>query len=328
MPDDRPFHEAHPELFHYTSIGGLEGILRSQSLWGTHWQHLNDSRELGHFCELLATLLTDARTAKAEELARTNDAFKRWAESQGGIDAVVAAEVSRLVQVFHESVEPPDPKDRIFEFYVTSFCTPEGSFEAVRSHGLLSMWRCYGNGGYALVFDTAQLERLLHVEAEAWPCRLVLGDVGYSCDSADDLDARITSLPNLRKIFRERSFDSQETFDAMVDPLLDCFIHYKHWAFAEEREVRLTATMNGHKMQSVHADEGTTWPQRLSRDECGAPRIHLFEGLGHRLPIQRIIVGPGPCQPERTAKLRALLDELGLDIPLTLSDIPVRTLGP
>lgn len=324
MLDDRPFHEVHPELFHYTSAGGLEGILRSQSLWGTHWQYLNDAGELRHFSEKLPSLLKAARISLAEEFARNTGGFKEWAESQGGIEGLVDAEVQGLVRVFQDSVVSPDPTQQIFEFYVTSFCTPEGSFEGVRTHGLISMWRYYGNGGYALVFDTAELDRLLRVEAKAWPSRMVLGDVGYSCDAPHVLDSRITALADLRKKFSESLFDTPESFEVLLEPLLDCFIHYKHWAFAEEREVRLTTILNGEQMCAAHAEDGTTWRERERHVQCGVPRIHLFGGLGHRLPIKRVIVGPGAYQPTREAELSALLEELKLDIPVVLSDIPLR----
>lgn len=67
--------------------------------------------------------------------------FKEWAESQGGIENLVDAEVQGLVRSLQDSVVSPNPTQQIFEFYVTSFCTPEGSFEEVRTHGLISMWR-------------------------------------------------------------------------------------------------------------------------------------------------------------------------------------------
>lgn len=324
MLDDRPLDKVHPELFHYTSAEGLSGILRSQSLWGTHWQYLNDGGELQHFSRKLPSLLKDARIAAAEELARNRKDFKTWADSLGGVGNLVDSEVQGLAQVFHESVVHPDPTRQLFEFYVTSFCTPDGSFEEVRTHGLLSMWRCYGTGGYALVFDTAELDRLLRLETEAWPSKIELGDVGYSCDSPDVLDSRITALSELRNQFSSGIFDSPETLETVLAPLLSCFIHYKHWAFAEEREVRLTTILNGQQMRTVHAQEGTTWRERERHTQGGASRIHLFEGLGHRLPIRRIIVGPGPHQSTREAELRALLEILKLDIPVVLSNIPLR----
>ncbi len=38
--------ERHPELFHYTSLKALEGILKTGELWATHAKHLNVSSEL------------------------------------------------------------------------------------------------------------------------------------------------------------------------------------------------------------------------------------------------------------------------------------------
>ena len=77
-------------------------------------------------------------------------------------------------------------------------------------------------------------------------------------------------------------------------------------------------------MCAAHAEDGTTWRERERHVQCGVPRIHLFEGLGHRLPIKRVIVGPGAYQPTREAELSALLEELKLDIPVVVSDIPLR----
>ncbi len=269
-------------------------------------------------------MLKGARLAAAEEFARNRDGFTEWAESQGGIEYLVDVEVQGLVQSFQDSVVCPDPTGQIFEFYVTSFCTPEGSYEEVRSHGLLSMWRCYGNGGYALVFDTVELDRLLREEEQVWSCKIVFGDVGYSCDPSNVLDSRIAALPALGKNFSESMLDSQEAFEVILDPLLDCFIHYKHWAFAEEREVRLTTILNGERMRAVGAEDGSTRLERERHIQCGVPRIHLLEGLGHRLPIKRIIVGPGQHQSARETELRVLLEELKLDIPVVLSNIPLR----
>ena len=43
--------------------------------------------------------------------------------------------------------------------------------------------------------------------------------------------------------------------------------------------------------------------------------IVLFDGLGGRLPIKRIIVGPGEYQQERAERARLLVG----DIPVSLS---------
>jgi hypothetical protein len=42
------FHLRHPELHHYTSLAGAEGIFQSNTLWATHFQSLNDQSEVTH----------------------------------------------------------------------------------------------------------------------------------------------------------------------------------------------------------------------------------------------------------------------------------------
>jgi hypothetical protein len=36
----------HPELFHYTGRGGFEPIVKTNTLWATHFRHLNDDLEI------------------------------------------------------------------------------------------------------------------------------------------------------------------------------------------------------------------------------------------------------------------------------------------
>ena len=53
---DPAFAHSYPELHHYTSYAGLSGILESQTIWATHFFHLNDSSEVS----LLRNPLTEA----------------------------------------------------------------------------------------------------------------------------------------------------------------------------------------------------------------------------------------------------------------------------
>lgn len=330
MPSEHPVHEAHPELFHYTSVGGLDGILRSQCLWATDWRHLNDAKELEHFANVLPQLIKPGRVELVNQRVRQDDEFKRWVTANGGVELLCEEESRGLAKALLESVVNPDPKEQLLEFYVASLCTPEGAYEGVRTHGLLSQWRYYGqDGGYAIALDTAELDGLMRLENDRWKCRISLGDVGYSSDPLDVLESRIEALPSLLNAINVCKFDSAKNCEPLLDPLLQCFIHYKHWCFSDEREVRLVAVLNGPKMRKAHEEEGTAWLERERHYYNDVPRIHLFDGLEvserpHRLPITRILVGPGPGQRERETKLLALLDELHYEIPVTLSDMPIR----
>jgi hypothetical protein len=198
---------------------------------------------------------------------------------------------------------------------------------------LLSQWRYYGQeGGYALVFDTTGLEHLMELEHSQWSCRLSVGEVGYSSDSPETLAKRMDSIPALLETFKKCQFDSQEACEPLLEPLLDCCIHYKHWAFAEEKEIRLVAVLNSQKMRQEHEDAGAPVIERerhyIQRDDSQVPYLCLFEGLevdrDCRLPVRKIIVGPGPNQEQRETKLRTFLREAGYNIEVTCSQIPIR----
>ncbi len=45
------------ELYHYTGIHGLKGIVESQTLWATHYKYLNDAEEIRHFRDRLPDIL-------------------------------------------------------------------------------------------------------------------------------------------------------------------------------------------------------------------------------------------------------------------------------
>jgi len=47
-------YRTHPELHHYTDEGGLRGIVENNSLWGTYFEHLNDTREIHRLRETLS----------------------------------------------------------------------------------------------------------------------------------------------------------------------------------------------------------------------------------------------------------------------------------
>ena len=330
---DKRISDVHPELFHYTSENGLFGILKTQYLRATHWQHLNDASELMQFHHELPRLILPELVRRANEIALRSGEARQWLIDNGGVDTVCREKAKGLAEAMCKPLLFGTENERLFEFYITSFCTPDGAFAEVRNHGLLSQWRYYGQeGGYALVFDTAELENLMELEHSQWSCRLSCGEVGYSSDSPEVLSKRIRSVPAFLKIFSQYQFDSEEEYAQLLEPLLDSCIHYKHWAFAEEKEVRLVAVLNSKRMLDEHEAANVPVVERkrqfFLRDQRQIPYINLFEGLEVnrpcRLPIRRIIVGPGPSQKQREAKLRAFLGNADYNIQVDCAVMPIR----
>lgn len=67
MPD---IWEEHKKLYHYTNWDGLSGILKTKSLWATHYRFLNDSSEFRLFGDKLFSLLEPAVHGECERCAQ------------------------------------------------------------------------------------------------------------------------------------------------------------------------------------------------------------------------------------------------------------------
>ena len=319
--------EKHPELFHYTDFFGVVGILESQSLRATHWRCLNDKEEVKQFQELLPELLRSAFEREYNALAKTDKALKILVNNGASLNSIYRHDAEIWADLMYEALIDEEPNKRFFEVFITSFCTPDGDYKEVRNHGLLSQWRCYGkNGGYALVFDTEALLRLMRQEENAWKCVWSCGPVTYS---SEDLSQQFEALSDFKKALSTCNFRTNDSIEPILSPFLRCAAHYKHWAFFEEREVRLVIILNGKKMTEAFGNEGQRTLSSFSRENgTVVPCLNVFEGLpsdrSFRLPIKRIIVGPGSEQLEREKKLKAFLAEKKYDIAVTCSEIPLR----
>ena len=326
--------EKHPELFHYTTEGGVFGILESQCLRATHWRHLNDKEEIRQFLGPLPELLRPAFRRQYEELAKTNEPLQVLRKHGANLESLHYEDAKTMANAMYATLLSDDSEIPLFDVFITSFCTPDGDYKEVRNHGLLSQWRHYGaNGGYAIVFDTERFLALMHQENAAWNCFWSCGPVAYSSEAIADLPQRLDALPDFIQALKKCDFRTEGSVEPMLSPFLRCAVHYKHWAFSEEREVRLVIVLNGAKMTNDLADKGHNFMQRtqssFKRDDGSTvPCLTVFEGLPSnqpfRMPIKRIIVGPGPGQPEREAKLKTFLAEKRYGIKVTCSEIPVR----
>ncbi len=109
------------ELYHYTSLPGLLGIIENGDLWLTHTLYLNDEEEMAHGDHVAAEAIVAARGKSAAD-----------AKKSAYLDQLAAL----LGRPSKEGV------------YICCFCQRDN---------LLSQWRGYGaNGaGVSLQFDSA-----------------------------------------------------------------------------------------------------------------------------------------------------------------------------
>ena len=143
------------ELFHYTSISGLSGIIESQSLWSTSYRFLNDRTEIFHLQSHLESLVVGA----LESIFRNNQ--HEWLKTLISLNKGVR-HYSRLLgktivgatyTIMYEGQLSPS-KVRHSEPFITSFCSHLSDGEYEVQNGLLSQWRGYAKGdGVAIVFN-------------------------------------------------------------------------------------------------------------------------------------------------------------------------------
>ncbi|MDY6957205.1 MAG: hypothetical protein SVO96_10100 [Pseudomonadota bacterium] len=162
--------ERHPELMHYTTVNGLEGIVTSGCLWATHAAFLNDSEEIHHFID---------GPFKKVVFAEVRQLGMEWAANNAQDPHVTEEKAPEIAAEFLERWRTSIVEN--LDFFVFSMSRPKT--EAVAAHGLLSQWRGYGHdGGYAIVLDAAGLDRLLQVEGKFNLCTLSIGSVEYLDD--------------------------------------------------------------------------------------------------------------------------------------------------
>jgi hypothetical protein len=133
-------------------------------------------------------------------------------------------------------------------------------------------------------------------------------------------------------IFRELVDASSDTLRQFIDGVrlpemavpefLASATLLKSAAYESEREVRIVAIPGTAKM-ATHAareypnefDATAPLPEIRVRADTGKRHIVLFDGLGSRLPVKRVVVGPGVGQEDRAERVRSLLG----DVMITLS---------
>jgi hypothetical protein len=309
--------EEYPEVFHYTTGLGLDGIIKCQQLWATHIMYLNDSEEyVGFFDRRLPSLLeTPVRQAVMEVAARP--AAKERIKVAGGAEAMIKG----LKEDLRKSMRRVSL--RLNEPYITAFCGSK--IHQAHDDGLLSQWRGYGlGGGYAIGFRTQELEEMVQAEIDAFAYQLGgFGDVDYGDDSLhpERSEWERTIEQAVRQLLLT---EDQKAVAEIADRVTALACRYKHRGFSEEAEVRMYVVPThdevyelGRKMGKVHARKPI-----LFRSTGGTPIPYLSLLGGRKLPISKIIVGPHPEKLKRVQAVELLLKASGVGAKVVSSEIP------
>jgi hypothetical protein len=165
-------------LFHYTTAQGLLGIIEDHCLFATHADFSNDSSE----CKLVLPYLKKNLAAEYARLIPKLIDLKIMDQNimrEHG-NALFENEAQNSVNAMLESVNEMAP------YFITSFCIhDERDYEY--SNGLLSQWRSYALGGFAIEFDELEINELNKEERDGWCYQGIITDtVAY-----EDHEARV-----------------------------------------------------------------------------------------------------------------------------------------
>lgn len=318
--------DSHDDLYHYTTAAGLSGILQSKSLWATHTSFVNDDEEiLGFYDRILPEILGPVFQKYIEDIKN----FPEFQRLQGStsIERFNGDQFAKLMRVLRKTAHS------WHDHYIASFSTITDPW--IREHGLLSQWRAYGSdGGYAIVFDTATLDKILSDEGALYQEeKLSWADVQYGLKGnrrTDDPDTN--QLIERLEIEADRYFRSGSADDAgeLSEPLTTLSTFFKHRGFEEEREVRLVLSLLGPGLEA-HPDIKSARQHLVKTTARGGATVPYVElcvrevnGVREHLPIKRIIVGPHRDKYDRKRGVQLLLKQHGLTAEVKVSDIPYR----
>jgi hypothetical protein len=261
-----------------------------------------------------------------EELIKQSPHIEQEINRVGGLGQVIQHDTEVFVDAQYGATGD--------EIYILSFCGQHKN-PHINSNGLLSQWRGYGTGGgFALVFNTQELEEMMEIEAKKYEYSAMhLCDLVYSDDEnklKEELSEDLSIIAgDVKQLFNRAKLSEKEKTDALKGyiPFVHCISRYKHYGFSEENEVRmvvLPTVLNQELLKLASTDGVTLKPEkeRKFRNKNGqlVPYIELFNSIDIELPIERIIVGPHKEKEARAAALRVMLRNTKIEI--TCSDIP------
>ena len=214
------------KLCHYTSAGGLLGILESGVLRGTNYAYLNDASEIRYGDQFVRDVLGD---------------YRKY--SVGDARDVVEVMFRSLGQI----------AERI-EFYLTCFCTEAD---------LLSQWRGYGSvsGRYCIVFDPEQL-----YNATTMPERVYFGRVIYEREEQVEevrsvVDRAVEAAEALAELDEaQKKLCARRICTVVFEKLVETICLFKHRGFREESEWRAVHWLQDIKQVEFDARSGVIRP--------------------------------------------------------------------
>lgn len=288
------------KLYHYTTAEGIRGIVENREFIATKSDFLNDKLEFQYAVEVMERLI--------EKYIVNEDLRVQFA-------AKLKAEIDRL-GIITSACSSGDEDE--MSFYVVAFSKQQ-------NNSLL--WAEFTDfRGYCLEFDYEKI-------VEGFQHRVFLhGTVIY--DEEEQMNGLLESLlscihsfvekgaKDLQGFFEEDALPSEESLNQLVEAMaVVCSVYamfFKKSFFEGEEEYRFI-------FPPLHREKGKDKPQFRLLDQIFLPYIMVeLEGEKEKLPLQSVMVGAKNNSDIAVRGMKYFLKTQGLDIPVLLSDIPLR----
>jgi hypothetical protein len=195
-------------LYHYSSLDGLLGIVRSKSLWASNIYYFNDASEITYASDILKKVISDSKKSVYENQGRFLDEFSNWLDT------------------FSHTIH---------QYFVFSL-TEEGN--------LLSQWRgCTPKGkGMSIGFEPKELVR--KVENRGLKIVKCVYEIPDQKGLAEELLERmIITFDNERQHYENKPHPPRRKYRGLLEKfrekILQIFSVIKNPSFCEEQEWRI-----------------------------------------------------------------------------------------
>ncbi len=224
---------AHGELFHYTRAAGFEGIIRSQTLWASHYRDVTDPDEITLMRERLPQAVAPQFEAIVADLNRHQ---RRLFQKAGGALSVA----QNLSNFYYGATFDGRARYSALEAFTCSFSTHAMDDDFAREHEIRSQWDEYSTGGGFCVVLTpprwrrCSAKKWIRAIGRAWP----VDPVRYADQAVENLFPELVAAAadTLRQFL-----SGVKTPEMAVPEFLAGTTLLKGVRFKPEREVRIVA---------------------------------------------------------------------------------------
>ncbi len=292
-------HELEGELFHYTDVNGLMGILRERQLRLSHISTLNDPAEMAYGRDLIREILN-------ERIDQESEASRKF-----------LAQLDADFRGYSGRVHDP---------FLISFC---------EKGNLLSQWRAYADQGrgYSLGFTFSPETRISATINLPFPIKPYFRKVIYRPGDQKKLvqqwlDAALDAVTAKPRSANEISMLVLQA----VNPLLDMMLCFKSEVFEEENEWRLVrVTRDNHESHLIdfRSSFGQLVPFRPMYVFDEPPTGTISACMKLRFPLTSVRFGPAIASDRATPAIEMFLSHLEEDQkPIQLKKSGVKIIPP